>query len=165
MRQPVSPAKCGECQPEGLKCPGKRAAVSPRRVFYSKVDGEHLFWSCSTSLVAFAAALFAISSGSLFTLVMAVLLSLIGCLPIWILISTRYMVEESYLHIYCGPFRWALPLASIKTMHATDSPVPSPALSKDRLEIVTIRNRTILVSPKHRQEFSDAIGIERSASL
>lgn len=81
------------------------------------------------------------------------------CLPLWILIGTRYVVADNLLTIVSGPLRWRIPVASIKSVTPTRSLWASPALSLDRLRIVYGRNRSVLVSPDDKAAFVSALGL------
>lgn len=79
-------------------------------------------------------------------------------LPIWLLLSTYYLVETDHLNIRSGPFRWSIPLNDIKFVKPSCSSSSSPALSLQRLEIGHGRSQAILVSPKDAEGFKNAIG-------
>jgi hypothetical protein len=90
------------------------------------------------------------------------LLSLIGAagLMAWLLFSTFYEVEGEVLLIRCGPFRWRIPIAEIRSVRDSQSVASSPALSLTRLQIDYGFGQTILVSPDDRAGFLKAIGRE-----
>lgn len=130
------------------------------QVFPSKIDHEQLFWSLATVGSALAAALFALASHSVFGWVLAALLCVVGAgLPLWVLVSTRYTVARGQLQVRSGPFAWAVPLDAIVSVRASNSPIASPALSLDRLELVLTGRRAILVSPRDKRAFTRAIGV------
>lgn len=79
-------------------------------------------------------------------------------LPLWLFRSTAYVVDDTTLRIRSGPFRWSVPLAEIREVRPSRSPLSSPALSLDRLEIRYGRGSAILVSPADRAGFLAAIG-------
>ena len=79
-------------------------------------------------------------------------------LPIWLLLSTYYVVEAGTLKVRSGPFSWSIPLSEIKSVKPSHSVLSSPALSLHRLEIRYGRGQTILVSPKDIGGFQSAIG-------
>ena len=74
-------------------------------------------------------------------------------LPVWMLASTYYQVEENELKIRCGPFVWRVDRSSIHSIEPTRSPLSSPALSLNRLEIRYGDQRSIMVSPASRTKF------------
>jgi hypothetical protein len=90
------------------------------------------------------------------------LLSLIAAaaLMAWFLVSTFYQVEGHVLLIRCGPFRWRIPLAEIKSVRNSRSVASSPALSLRRLQIDYGLGQSILVSPADRVGFMKALGRE-----
>jgi len=80
-------------------------------------------------------------------------------LPVWMLLSTYYQVEENELKIRCGPFVRRIDRSSIRSIEPTRSPLSSPALSLNRLEIRYGDQHSILVSPASRTEFIDDLGL------
>jgi len=79
-------------------------------------------------------------------------------LPVWLLLSTYYLVEVGTLKVRSGPFSWSIPLNEINSVRPSRSVLSSPALSLRRLEIQYGRGQTILVSPKDIEGFQSAIG-------
>ncbi len=75
----------------------------------------------------------------------------------WIWLGTRYTVTSSELIINSGPFRWKVPLASIREVTPSRLALSSPALSLDRLLIRYGHGGFVLVSPADRQGFLKAI--------
>ncbi|WP_417346948.1 PH domain-containing protein [Ferrimonas sp.] len=76
----------------------------------------------------------------------------------WLLVSTKYVVSDEMLRVQAGPFSWQIDIVSIRSVRETRSPVSSPALSLDRLEISYGSGQTIMVSPKEKARFLKAIG-------
>jgi membrane protein YdbS with pleckstrin-like domain len=79
-------------------------------------------------------------------------------MPFWLFYTTQYVVKDEVLKIQSGPFRWTIPITSISQAVETSSPLSSPALSLRRLEITYGESKTIMVSPKDRKGFLEAIG-------
>ena len=79
-------------------------------------------------------------------------------LPLWLFYTTHYVVKDEVLQIQSGPFKWTIPIASINQVVETSNPLSSPALSLRRLKIVYDNNKSVMVSPKDRDEFLVAIG-------
>ena len=105
-----------------------------------------------------SAAFFVVASLSGFGFLVATLILLVGSgLPLWLLLTTRYIVSNETLLVRSGPFAWAIPVSSIKTVRDSSSPITSPALSLDRLELVYSDKKTLLISPKDKHEFRKAI--------
>ncbi len=127
--------------------------------FNSEVDS--LFYIALIACIAGAAVAIAPSlqapslseyfSAGLMVLVVAVL-------PVWLLLTTYYVVEGDSLKVHSGPFRWSIALHEIRSVMPSKSVLASPALSLDRLKIVYGDGRRILVSPKNRDAFLTAIG-------
>lgn len=79
-------------------------------------------------------------------------------LPVWLAISTHYIVDNEMLRIHCGPFRWKIRLDEIESLKATRNPLSSPALSLDRVMIRYRNGRRVMVSPEDKQKFAAALG-------
>ena len=75
---------------------------------------------------------------------------------VWIYRTTAYVITTDSLIVRSGPVRRTIPLHSIKRLRATRNPLSSPALSLDRIE-VTYDSRRILISPKDKRAFVQAI--------
>lgn len=72
----------------------------------------------------------------------------------WMLRSTRYVVRDGTLVVktcFVSYGTWSI--ADIESIRPTHNPLSAPASSLDRLEIRFSRRRTLLVSPRHKQEF------------
>ncbi|UJP06302.1 MAG: PH domain-containing protein [Nitrosomonas sp.] len=81
--------------------------------------------------------------------------------PLWIFMSTQYMVDDTDLEIISGPFSWHIPIQSITSVQETHNAATSPALSFDRLEIMYDENRSIYVSPLDKAAFIQKLGREK----
>ena len=79
-------------------------------------------------------------------------------LPLWLLYTTQYVVKDEVLRIQSGPFKWTIPITSISQVVETTNPLSSPALSLRRLKITYGESKTVMVSPKDREGFLEAIG-------
>jgi len=136
-----------------------------RLVFTSKIDGwllVVLVGSALASLLASAVILISLAPGPR-TLAGAIIL--IGAvLPIWLLVSTRYVLTSDLLEVHSGPFRWRIPIREICEIVPTRSPLSSPALSLDRLRIVYREKRWIMISPLERERFLRELALRREAS-
>lgn len=77
-------------------------------------------------------------------------------LVMWILARTFYVVTEDALLVRSGPFRWTIPLASIRSLAATRNPLSSPALSLDRIAVEHTGGR-LMVSPRSKAAFVRAV--------
>jgi len=78
--------------------------------------------------------------------------------------STRYEVTDREVIVRSPPFRWRIAIDGIESIRPSRSPVSSPALSLDRLEIRYAGDRRILVSPRDREGFLAAV-VARSRHL
>ena len=127
--------------------------------FRSAVDTWFYAVIVVTAVVVAAAALPALRAGN-GAVVMAVGIAAVIAvgLPVWLLYSTHYTVTYEQLVIRSGPFLWRIPRSEIHEVRPTRSLLSSPALSLDRLEIKYGKGLTILVSPKDKAAFRDALG-------
>ena len=88
---------------------------------------------------------------------LAVVLALTLVLPLWLVLDTNYTLTADELRIRSGPFRWRIALAEVREVSPSRSWMSSPALSLDRLCIRYGDGRSILVSPREKQRFIDAL--------
>ena len=132
-------------------------------VFKSAVDWWYYLVVVVVTIVTLFVILPPLASGQLsIPLGVAIIILSVG-LPVWLLLSTSYRVETDSMLINSGPFSWTIPLAEIQSIEPSRSPLSSPALSLDRLEIQYGSGKSVLVSPVDREAFLDAVGINKSA--
>ena len=74
-------------------------------------------------------------------------------IPLWLLLATRYIITEDQLLVRSGPFRWRIPISEISGITSTYSPFSSPALSIRRLRIEYGDHKSVLISPRDRDNF------------
>jgi hypothetical protein len=130
--------------------------------FPSKVDRWLLVAIVSstvTCLAAGVAVMLAAPVGQ--ASVIGVLLLLVSAFPLWILGSTAYTLTPSHLLVRSGPFRWLIPLDSIRSVRPTRDPLSSPALSLDRLRIEYGAARWIMISPRDPDRFMAELDARR----
>jgi hypothetical protein len=89
---------------------------------------------------------------------------LIVALIAWTYRGTRYLVTDREVVARSGPFRWRVEIAGIESIHPSRSPLSSPAMSLDRLEIRYGGGRKLLISPEDREGFLEA-AVARSRHL
>lgn len=82
---------------------------------------------------------------------------------IWMFTRTFYILTASDLVVHSGPFRWTVPLGSIRRVFPTKNPLSSPALSLDRLEI-RHASGMIMISPEDKRRFLEDL-VERTPGL
>jgi hypothetical protein len=82
---------------------------------------------------------------------------------LWTLVTTDYRVTAEAIRVRCGPLRWTIPLASIRSVQPSRSVLAGPAWSLDRLCIET-SDEVLLISPKDRAGFLAAL-IQRDPAL
>jgi len=134
------------------------------RRFSSKVDA----WLGAAILVAIAGSGFASAvayrGGGFENTLVAITVLLAGALfPLWLCLSTNYIVRDDLLLIRCGPFSWRVPKATIRSVKATRNPLSSPALSLDRLRIDYGAGKYVMVSPANPSEFRKALGFTETS--
>lgn len=72
--------------------------------------------------------------------------------------TTFYIIEGEKLIIKCGfLINISIPVATIKKISDTNNIMSSPALSLDRLEILYNKFDTVMISPKEKTKFIEAI--------
>jgi len=74
-------------------------------------------------------------------------------LPLWLLLSTRYTLGYGQLVVLSGPFKWRIPVADITSITPTSNPLSSPALSLDRLRIDYGKGKSLMISPRDKEQF------------
>lgn len=123
-------------------------------VFKSKIDKWLLFCLILSIIGCLLGASVMLKIGGTFNFVLATVILILGAgFPLWLLVSTRYIVSEENLKVISGPFSWNIPIQSIISVEESQNAVASPALSLDRLEIKFGEDKAILVSPVNKTEF------------
>ena len=133
-------------------------------IYRSKVDIWLFVVLAFAALAALYSAAQTMAAGTTGSIPVAVLVALVGVgLPLWLLFSTRYTLEATYLLAQSGPFKWVVPLADIKSITSSNNPLSSPALSLDRLRIDYGKGRMLLISPRDKEQFLQDIEVARRA--
>lgn len=84
---------------------------------------------------------------------------------LWILYGTFYRLTDTELVVRSGPFRYRIPLAGIRSVAPTRSPLSGPACSLDRLQ-VDAAGPPVLISPADKKAFlHDLAGRSRGLRL
>jgi hypothetical protein len=77
---------------------------------------------------------------------------------IYMFSTTFYAIENKKLFIKCGLFfNLSIEIGNIKKISDSYNIISSPALSFDRLEILYNKYDTILISPKDKRRFIEAL--------
>lgn len=126
-------------------------------VFKSAVDWWYYVLIVVVAIVVLFSVVPPIRSGHLSGLPGVALILLSLGLPVWLLFSTHYRTDIDSLYVRSGPFSWIIPLAEIESVKPSRAAWSSPALSLDRLEIRYSGGKRILVSPRERDAFIDAV--------
>ena len=133
-------------------------------VYRSKIDMWLIIVLLSTAAIPLVLAYVAVQEGSAW-ISHAVIAGVMSCFFIWLVLTTKYSIEETTLKIQSGPFTWQIEKREITKVTPTRSIISSPALSLDRLRIDYASGRSsILVSPKDKVGFVKALGITANAA-
>lgn len=131
-------------------------------VFKSKIDNWVLVCLLLSVSACLMGASVAFTVGGTANYVFAAIILIVGAgFPVWIYISTKYIVSDDDLKIISGPFSWSIPIQSITSIQETQSAVTSPALSFDRLEIAYNEDKYIIISPVDKMKFIQKLGNEK----
>lgn len=131
-------------------------------VFKSKIDKWLLICLILSIVACLLGASVALKTGGTVNYVFASIMLIIGAgFPFWLLISTRYIVDDTDLKIISGPFSWNIPIQSITSVREVENAITSPALSFDRLEISYDEDKVIHVSPADKAQFIQKLGNEK----
>jgi hypothetical protein len=127
--------------------------------FKSAVDNWFYFCALVLPLGILLAVVMAMGSMSTFEGFIVFLAAVLSLgLPFWLVFGTWYEVGSEVLTIRSGPFRWTIPISSIRSIEASRSLIASPALSLNRLRVRYGNRKSILVSPRDVQGFKRALG-------
>jgi hypothetical protein len=140
--------------------------AQPCAFFTSRVDswllaigplaGLFAITSVAVTIVPFALNAGVLHDKTLLSLI-ALVFALTLLLPLWLLLDTNYTVTAEQLLVRSGPLRWRIALGDVREVSPSRSWVSSPALSLDRLRIGYGKGRNILISPREKQRFIDAL--------
>ena len=123
-------------------------------VFKSKIDKWLLICLILSIIACFlGASVMLEEGGTLYTSIAAITIVAGAGFPLWIFVSTKYIVKNGNLKIISGPFSWIIPIESIKSVEETQSIITGPALSFERLEIIYGEDKEIIVSPTDETQF------------
>ena len=129
---------------------GGNVALRRTLVFTAKIDAWLLILIAGSTVVCFWLAL---SEAGQVRWGTALILLVSAATPVWMVLSTSYTLGGTQLRVRCGPFRWTIPLAEIRDVRPTRSPLSSPAPSLDRLRIDYGKRRSVMISPRDKEGF------------
>jgi hypothetical protein len=81
----------------------------------------------------------------------------VAALVLYVVLGTRYTLTDTELLIQSGPFGWRVPVQQIKRVVPSRNPLSSPAPSLDRLKISYNKYDWVLISPRDKAAFLDAL--------
>lgn len=134
-------------------------------VYRSAVDAWLVVVLAAGGLIALMAGVSVFVAGDAAARGIAALAVLMGVgLPLWILTTTSYTLDEGVLLVRSGPVRRRVPIADITGVTPTRNPLSSPALSLDRLRIEVRGARPVMISPADRSGFIADLEARRAAA-
>lgn len=136
---------------------------SAQTCFPSKRDTwlSVVLWVAATACVAAGVFNLTGAAGTIVKAVVLIVLSGAAALMLWVLYGTNYWLSGEMLDIRSGPFRFCVPLGEVISVEPSRNPLSSPACSLDRL-LIRYGRKQIMVSPKDRLEFLDALATRGS---
>ena len=124
----------------------------------SKIDLWLLAVLVATVAVSLVATLYTLRRGGAVNYIAAFILSSTCiALPLWLLLGTKYVVQNQVLSIRSDPFSWTIPIEEISAIVETRDSRSSPALSLDRLRIEYADGKTVMVSPADKHAFIQSL--------
>ncbi|WP_255585119.1 PH domain-containing protein [Virgibacillus saliphilus] len=72
---------------------------------------------------------------------------------LWFWFRTGYKIEDEIIMVRYGPIKMKVPINNIQMIKKRKNPFTAPALSTDKLELVSGRFDVISVSPEDQEEF------------
>ncbi|MBP1967934.1 hypothetical protein J2Z83_000026 [Virgibacillus natechei] len=81
----------------------------------------------------------------------------LSALLLWFWFSTGYKIEDDIIKIRYGPIRMKVPIKNILIIKKRKNPFTAPALSVDKLELVSGRFDVISISPENQEEFVKSV--------
>jgi hypothetical protein len=134
-------------------------------VFKSKIDKWMLIFIVLSMFSCMLGSSVMLKIGGAVNYSIAAFILIVGAgIPLWILVSTKYIVEKENLEIISGPFSWIIPITSIKSVQESQSSAFSPALSSDRLEITYGEDKVMMISPADKIKFMQKLDNEKLTS-
>jgi hypothetical protein len=138
------------------------------QIYTSKVDVWLIAVLIGVALLGFLVGLAALRASGvsgkrapfLFTALLPLAIGL--GLPIWMYTSTRYVLNDNTLLVKSGGFSWQIPVAEITAITPTRNARSSPALSLDRLRIDYSVDKSVMISPKLKQQFLQDLDARRA---
>lgn len=113
-----------------------------------------------TVLILFITPFFA-PSNSLSEIIPIILIAICGCVLVWILLDTKYVIDHSYLYYYSGPIRGKIDIFNINTIEVQKkwwiNATLKPALGTKGFILKYNAYDDIYVSPRDKQKFVEAL--------
>lgn len=124
-----------------------------KTIYRSKVDSWLVVVLVIGMLISVGASISVFLAGGLAYWWVVALALVIAAFPAWILLSTKYTLDDELLLVQSGPLKWRVPVAEISRITPTHNPLSSPALSLDRLRIDYGNGKAIMISPLEKEQF------------
>ncbi|UJL48045.1 PH domain-containing protein [Virgibacillus sp. NKC19-16] len=77
----------------------------------------------------------------------------LSLLLLWFWFRTGYKIEDEIITVSYGPIKMKVPINNIQIIKKRKNPFTAPALSTDKLELVSGRFDVLSVSPEDQEEF------------
>lgn len=131
-------------------------------VFRSKIDFFIGLVYAGVIVVSAYSAFAAFAGRSSGSVAIGLVIALLGVgLPVWLVLSTRYILTDESLLVRSGPVRKTIPIAEIHSVEPSRDARSSPALSLSRLRIEH-SGGAVLISPKDVKGFLVALEERRA---
>ncbi|MBM7598422.1 membrane protein YdbS with pleckstrin-like domain [Virgibacillus halotolerans] len=82
---------------------------------------------------------------------------LFAMILLWFWFKTDYKITEDKIKIRYGPIRQTVQIQDIKLIIRAKTPLTSPALSLDRIQITCGKFDVVAISPMHQQTFIEKL--------
>ena len=129
------------------------------KIYKSKIDTWLLLVLLVSTFSCIVAAYAIMQQGSVVGTIIGLLIITLGAgLPLWILVSTKYVVSDDSILVRSGSFSWSIQISSISSVQETRNPLSSPALSLDRMQLEYDAGKKMMISPADKAGFRKAIG-------
>ncbi len=119
-----------------------------------KVYKTKIGWETVVMLVVILVPQIVLAFFNPFSLYGVLLLLGVALLIVFTSLKTVYTIEGGNLNIKSGIFyNKTIPIKTIRKITETRSPLSSPAMSLDRIEVFFNKFDSVIISPKEKQEF------------
>lgn len=130
--------------------------VPTKQVFYTKVDIWLIALIMACTLIPFFITMSADQNEG--TVITGVILVIFLVFILACVFYIHYDIEDTKLTVHSFPLlKKSYDLMDLKVIASTHNPISSPASSLDRLELTFGNGDTVIISPKQKSDFLDAL--------